>query len=119
MEKSSSLLRLGNEYVNGFRCNGCHETFQRPLLATDSSSGRIHVYYACPRCLSKVDDVKERKGEREKAESSSLEKNRKIVGEREGVGCNHFLGYLRKRPKNSAIPDECLVCERMIECLTC
>jgi len=32
-------------------------------------------------------------------------------------GCNHFLGYLKKIPKNTIIPDECFGCLKMIECL--
>ena len=31
--------------------------------------------------------------------------------------CPHFFGYLRKFPKNLAIPDECLGCLRIMECL--
>lgn len=30
--------------------------------------------------------------------------------------CNHRLGYLRTLPKNAPIPDECLGCDRIIEC---
>jgi hypothetical protein len=30
--------------------------------------------------------------------------------------CQHRLGYLRTLPKNAAIPDECLGCNRIIEC---
>ena len=35
----------------------------------------------------------------------------------EEVKCRLFHGYLKKRPKNTPIPDECLICSRMIECL--
>lgn len=30
--------------------------------------------------------------------------------------CKHRLGYLRTLPKNASIPDECLGCDRIIEC---
>lgn len=112
-------MRVNNDYEHSFRCSGCHEDFQKPLLAMDSSNGRIQVYYACPHCLSKVESVKEHKSEEEKAESPALiEDTRKNVKAQEEMGCKHFLGYLRKRPKGMAIPEECLVCEKMIECLT-
>ena len=32
-------------------------------------------------------------------------------------GCLHFFGYLRNMPKNTLIPDECLGCTKMVECL--
>ena len=31
--------------------------------------------------------------------------------------CSHFFGYLRKVPKNVAMPDECFGCPKMVECL--
>jgi hypothetical protein len=30
--------------------------------------------------------------------------------------CKHRLGYLRTLPKNAPIPEECLGCDRIIEC---
>jgi hypothetical protein len=31
--------------------------------------------------------------------------------------CDHFLGYLRQRPKNTPIPNECLTCPDTLKCL--
>lgn len=31
--------------------------------------------------------------------------------------CPHFFGYLREIPRNTTMPDECLGCPRMLECL--
>lgn len=33
-----------------------------------------------------------------------------------GSGCPYHFGYLSKRPKNAAIPSECLTCNRLMEC---
>jgi len=32
-------------------------------------------------------------------------------------GCLNYFGYLRNMPKNTLIPDECLGCSKMVECL--
>jgi hypothetical protein len=32
-------------------------------------------------------------------------------------GCLHFFGYLKNMPKNTLIPDECLRCSKIVECL--
>jgi len=32
-------------------------------------------------------------------------------------GCRHFFGYLRNMPKNTLVPDECLGCSKIVECL--
>jgi len=31
--------------------------------------------------------------------------------------CLHYFGYLRFLPKTDSIPDECLSCQKVIECL--
>jgi hypothetical protein len=33
------------------------------------------------------------------------------------AGCLHELGYLKRRPKNTPIPEECLICNKMIDCM--
>jgi len=32
-------------------------------------------------------------------------------------GCPHHFGYLREHPKNTPIPNECLTCTKIVECL--
>jgi len=125
MQKSLSSLKVedGNYFFKegqvSFRCNGCSGAFQKPILATVSSQGSVQTYYACPRCLSKISDVKQRESEGSKETSVSLEKVRKVAVAKseEDVKCTHFLGYLKKRPKDAPFPDECLTCDKMIECL--
>ena len=31
--------------------------------------------------------------------------------------CPHYFGYLKRHAKNTSIPDECLNCPRIVECL--
>lgn len=122
-----TLSSFKTEYENnpedehdGFTCNECHDEFRRPLLATVSSRGNVQTYYACPRCLSKVSDVKRREAEEDKREASfSVEALKKVdtVKREADVKCQHFVGYLKKREKGVAIPDECLTCDKMIECM--
>jgi len=101
-----------------FKCRECDETFSQPLVATVSSDGNSRTYYACPRCLSKVSDVKKPQSN-QKAEQETCDKHGvRSAGRNEEVAkCRHFLGYLKGRSRDAAIPDECLTCERMVECL--
>jgi len=125
MEKTLGSLKMEDEHYffresqTSFRCTGCNGTFQKPILATVSSRGCVKTYYACPRCLSKVDDVKQHKDEEDKETSISIEKVKKVTVAKheDNVKCKHFFGYLKKRSKDVSIPDDCLTCDKMIECL--
>jgi hypothetical protein len=103
---------------NSFICNGCGENFSKPILATVSSSGILQKYYACPHCLTAVSDVKSQRSEEDEKTSVSTEEigNTEVKLEN-NVECKNFFGYLKKRPKNTPIPEECLTCDKMIECL--
>lgn len=36
--------------------------------------------------------------------------------EKSPPNCLHYIGYLRFIPRNKSIPDECLTCQKVIEC---
>lgn len=46
------------------------------------------------------------------------EKTKKIIREEKIIyGCDHHFGYLSTRPKNSEIPQECIICSRLGSCM--
>ncbi|MGB9714609.1 MAG: hypothetical protein ACPLZC_06525 [Candidatus Bathyarchaeales archaeon] len=125
MEKTTTLMKMHGEScqfrenLSHFKCERCGEEFQKPLLAAVSSTYSAQRYFACPRCLTKLDLVEESRTEEKREEKSSIKEKvkPKETSKLDDAKCNHFLGYLRRRPKDTPIPDECLTCEKMIECL--
>jgi DNA-directed RNA polymerase subunit RPC12/RpoP len=89
---------------------GCGKTFEKLSVLTDSSSIPRQTYYACPYCMSKLDIITE---------------NLKIVGVKateypkvfdSPAKCARYVGFLNTMPENAAIPDECLVCPKVLQC---
>jgi hypothetical protein len=80
-------------------------------------------YYACPKCLSKVADLQvipeSKKAETLEDSSSKNEKTSIPIESKieKPDKCAHQLGYLKNRGKNEPIPEECLTCGKMIECI--
>ncbi|MGB9683636.1 MAG: hypothetical protein C0193_00315 [Candidatus Bathyarchaeota archaeon] len=35
----------------------------------------------------------------------------------EAVGCKHHFGYLSERSKSEALPEECIVCPKIVQCM--
>ena len=102
----------------GFACDECGGTFQRPILATVLKGSQTQTYYACPRCMTKVQSFKAEPKKNEEETQVFDAKSETINTEPESaVKCEHFFGYLHKHQKDTPFPDECLTCTRMFECM--
>jgi DNA-directed RNA polymerase subunit RPC12/RpoP len=123
LQREQDLSRIDEDcpsktHEKGFTCEECRKEFREPILATVSSGGQTRRYYACPRCMAKVQSFKvsiREKDEKGGALSAKPAKPNSTV--QDFAECTHFFGYLNKRQKNMPFPDECLTCARMIECL--
>ncbi|MBT0159103.1 hypothetical protein G4O51_03880 [Candidatus Bathyarchaeota archaeon A05DMB-2] len=147
MERSISSIKfdaessLVTEIHESSKCSICGEEYETPLFTVVSSGYLIAEYYACPHCLSKVHHTKRQKRiisveeDEEEAEAAKeeLERTEEVeVAEPEPVklevkteteeasssACAHNFGYLKQRPKNTPIPEECFICNKMIECMS-
>lgn len=107
----------------------CGRSFTAPVRLTDlSHRPRSETYFACPYCFSKVDASEE--ADHRLFHSSGFEmstpeddKNLKTVDHKKSLkaeasgSCPHGLGYLKTRSKDQAIPDGCLTCPRILQCM--
>jgi len=109
-------LSQSNTDGSGFRCKECRATFTKPLATTLSSSDRVETYYGCPHCLAKVSEVENHRDEQKPLNRAPLEENN-LKQPEEKAKCTYSFGYLSKRSKDAPIPEECLTCSRMIECM--
>jgi len=128
MERNMSSLKVGNEDYSpsnpeGISCDSCGEKFEKPLFTTLSSGQVLKEYYACPKCLSKIISVDVQKAKKIKQPEISKEEepkidNTKTEKEKETIlGCKNNIGFLKRRPKSTPIPEECFTCCKMIDCM--
>jgi hypothetical protein len=109
-----------------FTCQNpaCKTIFTTPLKTLNLQENPADPYYACPFCLTKIDEVPlpigehpteklpEKVGKRE-----TFTKKRSIKTGEEPSSCGFHLGYLSERAEKSQIPDDCLVCKSIVECM--
>jgi hypothetical protein len=80
-------------------------------------------YDACPNCLIKIKEQDEPEplieNKIEDLPKPEIEGNSKqeAVVEEKIPGCQHHLGYLSERAQKEQIPEECLVCQTIVECM--
>jgi DNA-directed RNA polymerase subunit RPC12/RpoP len=103
-------------------CQVCGQSFETPLLAKSSDS-MTEEYYACPLCLSKVTNLHKKPEIKENLKiddeiEESLAAEIPVEGNVKGPGnCMHYLGYLKQHKKSKPMPEECLTCNKMIDCM--
>ncbi len=138
MEHSRSILTLETTTTEtqqtsvNYMCIRCGKRFTKPIFAVNNSPGVAEAYYACPACLSKVELKKEEKTVQPHQEAAPIEA--KLEPEiqsqpelkTESVSkvpvapsvCAHYAGYLKKRPKDTPVPEECFTCTLMLDCMS-
>jgi DNA-directed RNA polymerase subunit RPC12/RpoP len=104
----------------------CGKSFNAPVRLTDlSHRPRSETYYACPYCFSKMDEsehdisheIKLAKDDGYETETSSRSKKPAIEKEDITVACPHHVGYLKNRSKDEGVPDSCLTCPKILQCM--
>jgi hypothetical protein len=89
-------------------------------------SDKPEKYDACPYCLTEITLEKDLKpiGDHEKKEGIEMEEKEtwKIEGSQtEGLQktgeCHHYMGYLSQRSSKEKIPEECILCQNIVQCM--
>jgi DNA-directed RNA polymerase subunit RPC12/RpoP len=89
---------------------GCEKHFDKPTVLTDSSSIPRQTYYACPYCMSKLDITVNNL----KIVSVKSTEYPKVLDS--PAKCARFFGFLNTIPREAPIPDECLICPKVLQC---
>jgi DNA-directed RNA polymerase subunit RPC12/RpoP len=89
---------------------GCGKTFAKPAVITDTSTIVRETFYACPHCMSKIEVV---------VEGNRIVEVRPVDYPKvfeSPAKCAHHFGFLSTIPREGPLPDECLVCPKVLQC---
>lgn len=103
-----------------FTCpnSACKKTFTTPLKTLNLQQNPTEPYYACPYCLTKIKDVEPEKTEKKPVQETKAKVSSNVASKEERkAGCQYHLGYLSERTNKEQIPDDCLVCKSIVECM--
>jgi DNA-directed RNA polymerase subunit RPC12/RpoP len=114
-----------------FTCSNpsCGKVFVNPVKVKNLALKEAEPYYACPYCLTET-VLEERTSaaikKKQKKEIKQIEIKESVVlpiEEKSGQKnpkaqeCTHHFGYLSKRSSNDEIPEECMICENLVQCM--
>jgi hypothetical protein len=74
---------------------------------------------ACPYCLTRITVIQlEPDNEPENITDEQIHRKEKLTQNREKpLACKYHLGYLSEREQREQIPDECICCKDILECM--
>jgi len=92
------------------------------------ASKNAEPYDACPYCLTEIsleeeNSVVMEEGQKSEAKEIEIEEPSRLSysGEKptpsKSQGCAHYFGYLSERSAKGHIPDECMICESIVQCM--
>jgi hypothetical protein len=100
----------------------CRKCFTTPLKAVNLRQNPKESYDACPYCLTKImtlekplsPTIKKTEQLPSKVEEKELKEKQKSDKK---PACNYHPGYLSERSSSQPIPDDCLVCKDIVDCM--
>ena len=102
----------------------CKRSFTTPLKTLNLQENPTEPYYACPFCLTKIEEAtftsQERLSngtEQNNQVTEALEKPKAPKNSEKPLACKYHLGYLSERGQKDNIPDDCLLCKNIVDCM--
>ncbi|MGZ4850388.1 MAG: hypothetical protein ACXV2C_03300 [Candidatus Bathyarchaeia archaeon] len=99
-----------------FTCSNpsCKKTFNVPLKTLNLNQDSAEPFDACPYCLTRI----EGNNEPEKTiAKSTLHKEKPAQKKEKPIDCHYHFGYLSEREQKEQIPDDCIVCKDILDCM--
>jgi hypothetical protein len=106
-----------------FTCQNasCKKNFTTPLKTLNLQQNPTEPYFSCPYCLSKIETideplkiVEEPLEAQEKPSNVEIEKS---SNNDRTSDCRFHIGYLSERSSKENIPDDCLICKDIVNCM--
>jgi len=99
--------------------NKCGKIFDKPLITINLQQNSKTPYNACPYCFTEITIVENESKTPPEESFTEIELGKEQVAEvlEKTVLCNHHLGYLKERELRQQIPEECILCTKVIDCM--
>lgn len=90
----------------------CKRSFSDTILIQNLSSDRTTSYHGCPHCLTQIEE-KIAGGEEGTVQQKKAEPTQQSISQK----CPNTFGYLSERSNGREVPEECMMCQKLISCM--
>ena len=78
--------------------NACGKVFAKPLKTINLQRSSKEHYCACPYCLTEI---------------TVIDTQNKM----KAPNCTHYFGYMSIQEHKNQMPEECMLCSQIMECM--
>ena len=99
--------------------DACGKVFTQPLTTLNRQQSSKEPYNACPYCLTEITITEtESKNPPEKPATKITFPEEKTSQNQEKLSnCEHYFGYMNEKEHKQQMPEECMLCSQIIECM--
>ncbi len=97
----------------------CGKVFSEPLTTLNLQRSSKEKYSACPYCLTEItiiDTESTNPPEKIDAKIAILEE-KPNQNQEKITDCSHYFGYMSIQEHKKQMPEECMVCSQLIDCM--
>ena len=102
---------FSNSNKNSYSTFKCNCKIRQTIIIHNLSTKPKKTYYGCSNCFLEVNKISSQFQKKE-TEINSIKREEKA-----STSCLHYYGYLTSHLKDTNIPQECLVCPKLLECM--
>ncbi len=96
----------------------CQKVFEKSLKTLNLSLNPEKTYDACPYCLTKIEETEIFANNKSKQIVTEIDSKKKYNETKDKLSsCQFHLGYLSERMQKQEIPDACIVCIDIVDCM--
>lgn len=123
MEESATKKKRKITENQSYTCTNpsCKRIFTNPIKV-ENISLKNKIYEACPYCLTEITiekgvSVSEKQKPADEKETEMLVEAKTVQSTVETEECKHYFGYLSERTTKEGLPEECLLCGKIVQCM--
>jgi hypothetical protein len=98
--------------------NACGKIFNEPLTTLNLQRSSKEHYTACPYCLTEITIETENINPPEKTTTNTAFVEEVPRQNKDKLSnCTHYFGYMSIEENKKQMPEECMLCSEIIECM--
>jgi hypothetical protein len=95
----------------------CEKVFAKPLKTINLQQSSEETYNACPYCLTEITFIEPEGGNPSEETIIEVSSNADMPNQEKELACKYHMGYLNEKERTTSIPDECILCKKIIDCM--